>query len=281
MNRRQIDRFFDTLAREVEAPTRAFITGAAAAALWGRVRPSVDIDFALDVRSRAADRWREVEQAVERATRLTGIPASFAQDIDRWGMITLLDYKRTSRPYRRFGKLEVRLLHPINWSIGKLTRLLEPDVEDVIDVFKRRSVDPHVAARTWGRALRASPPSTAQFQFRRHVEHFVRGHGRRIWGAELDLEDTVRRFHRAARIPLPAQADRHQLATTRGTSNVGPTTIRSAAAQNTSSPWDSGGRPQASGSARSGKTTRRVLRPWRSSHATARPSRRHRGGASR
>lgn len=190
MNRRQIDRFFDTLAREVEAPARAFITGAAAAALWGRVRPSVDIDFALDVRSRAADRWREVEQAVERATRLTGIPASFAQDIDRWGMITL-------------------------------------------------------------------------------------------GGAELDLEDTVRRFHRAARIPLPAQADRHQLATTRGTSNVGPTTIRSAAAQNTSSPWDSGGRPQASGSARSGKTTRRVLRPWRSSHATARPSRRHRGGASR
>src|ERR1700742_2343910 len=120
MTPRRIDAFLATFARELGQPARAYLTGAAAAALWGRVRPSLDVDLGVELTRKTRGGWEPVQQAIDRTTRLTGIAASVAEDIDRWGMITLLDYKRTSRQYRRFGKLEVRLLHPANWAIGKL-----------------------------------------------------------------------------------------------------------------------------------------------------------------
>jgi hypothetical protein len=207
MNQRRIDGFLGTLAAQLGVPARAYLTGAAAAALWGRVRPSLDIDLGLELLETGEPWDRIVEPAVERTTRLTGIPASVAEDIDHWGMITLLDYKRSSKRYRRFGALEVRLLDPVNWSIGKLTRALEPDLRDVLEVFRKREVSAIRAATTWGRALRASPASTTQAQFRRQVEAFVRSEGRRIWGRDFDAEATLRRFHRAASIAPSAVLD--------------------------------------------------------------------------
>jgi hypothetical protein len=205
MNKRLIDRFLATLAAELNVPARAFLTGAAAGALWGRVRPSLDIDLGLELRGTAGRSWEAtVEPAVQRTTRLTGVPASVAEDIDHWGMITLLEYKRTSKLYRRFDLLEVRLLDPVHWAIGKLTRALEPDLRDVLEVFRKQEVPVARTANTWGRALRASPPSTSQSQFRRHVESFFRTEGRRIWGRRFDAEAAIRRFERAARIAPPA-----------------------------------------------------------------------------
>jgi hypothetical protein len=211
MNKRAIDGFLATLAAELGVPARAFLTGAAAAALWGRVRPSLDVDLGLELRGRG-QRWDQtVEAAVQRTTRLTGIPASVAEDIDHWGMITLLDYKRTSTRYRRFGALEVRLLDPVNWAIGKLTRALEPDIRDVAEVFRRQKVSLIRTATIWGRALRASPPSTSQSQFRRHVESFFQIEGRRIWGgAGFDAEAAIRRFERSARIVSPSPPGRRR-----------------------------------------------------------------------
>jgi len=213
MTRRRIDRFLATLAAELRVPARAYVTGAAAAALWGRVRPSLDIDLGLELRpparrtaksaslkSRPPATWEAIEAAVARTTALTSIPASAAEDIDRWGMITLLDYRRTSRLYRRFDRLEVRLLDPRNWAIGKLTRYLDPDVRDVAEVFRRQGVDAKAAARLWGRALRASPASTAQFQFRQHVELFLQRESRHIWGKTFAFTDAIAVFHRAAGI---------------------------------------------------------------------------------
>jgi hypothetical protein len=208
-----------TLAAELDRPARAYVTGAAAAALWGCVRPSLDVDLGLVLTARRKARrgvrpdgpssqepssvdasWDVVERAVARACGATGIAASVAEDIDRWGMITLLDYRETSHRYRRFGRLEVRLLDPLHWSIGKLTRFLDADVHDVIAVFRARRVDARAAARLWGRAVRASPASTTQFTFRRHVEGFLRAHGRAIWGRAFDAEACVGHFQRAARM---------------------------------------------------------------------------------
>lgn len=203
MKRAQIERFLATLARELDVPGRAYVTGAAAAALWGHARPSVDIDLGLELAGESAEGWLRAEAAVARTSRLTGIPASAAEDIDRWGMITLLDYRRTSRLYRRFGRLEVRLLHPVQWAIGKMTRFLDADVHDVAAVFKGRKVSPLSAARTWGRALRASPRSTSQFQFRQNVERFFAQEGPSIWGRSFDAASAIRAFRRAAAI-VPA-----------------------------------------------------------------------------
>ncbi|HXU07174.1 MAG TPA: hypothetical protein VN903_39745 [Polyangia bacterium] len=211
MTRKRIEHFFAVLAHELQRPARAYVTGAAAAALWGRVRPSVDVDLGIELVSRSADRvqtWQAIETAMERTKRLTGIPANFAEDIDRWGMITLLDYRRTSRRYRRFEQLDVRLLHPTNWSIGKLTRFLDSDIRDVTEVFRAQKIQPAAAARIWGRALRASPASTTQFQFRRNVEHFFAHQGPAIWGRTFDPASAVRAFERAASRPGAKARDR-------------------------------------------------------------------------
>lgn len=205
MNPRQIHTFFRVLARELNQPARVVLTGAAAGSIWGSVRPSLDIDFEITLRHHRATQWEAVERAVARTIRLTGIPANYAEDIDRWGQISLLDYRRHTRPYRRLGKLEVRLLDPAYWSIGKISRYLDPDVQDVIGALRRQRVPAARVIRVWAGALRASPRSAALAQFRRQAEHFLRSYGRTIWGKPFDADDAVRRFHRAAGLRLPSE----------------------------------------------------------------------------
>lgn len=194
MNKRQIDRFFRVLARELDAPAQIVLTGAAAGSLWGQVRPSLDVDFAITPVRWGQRQWARFEEAIQRASRLTGIQANYAEDIDRWGPITLLDWRHHTMPYRTFGTLRVRLLDPAYWSIGKLSRYLDPDVEDMVTVLKRQRMDPRRLIRLWARALRASPRSVACTQFRRQAEHFLRAYGRRIWGRQFDPERAVRHF---------------------------------------------------------------------------------------
>ncbi|MBI3319005.1 MAG: hypothetical protein HYZ89_00230 [Candidatus Omnitrophica bacterium] len=200
MNERQIQRFFRILARELNRPARVIVTGAAAGSLWGSVRPSLDIDFAITLARGGRSRQEIVEAAIARTVQLTGIPANYAQDIDRWGMISLLDYRRHTVPYRTFGKLAVRLLDPVYWSIGKISRYLDPDVQDLLAVLTRRRIPAGRYIRTWARALRASLPSPARAQFRAQAEHFLRVYGRDVWGRRFDAEIAVRQFHRAADI---------------------------------------------------------------------------------
>jgi len=198
MSPQQINRFFHVLGRELDRSARVILTGAAAGSLMGRVRPSLDVDFAITPQGRAPNRWERVEAAVERATRLTGIPVNYAADIDRWSSISLLDYARHTIPWRRYGKLRVRLLDPAYWSIGKLSRYLDPDVADVLAVLKRQRIPVDRLIRIWGRALRASSPSAAGAQFRRQVEHFLRTYGPTLWGRRSDAELAVERFRQAA-----------------------------------------------------------------------------------
>lgn len=200
MNRRQIDTFFRVLSKQWGEPLVVLLTGAAAATLWGQVRPSVDVDFAVQVTRWNKETWEKLEAAIDRTVRLTGIQANYAEDIDRWGLITLLDYKRRTHPYRRFGPVQVRLLDPAYWSIGKMTRYLDPDVRDMVQVFKRQKVPADRLTRLWGRALKKSPRSTALIQFRRQVEDFLRTYGPTIWGRKFDAGKTIRRFYNEAGI---------------------------------------------------------------------------------
>ena len=200
MSPRQIEHFFKMLARELDRPATAILTGAAAGSVWGHVRPSVDIDFAIRPDRGGAASWRHIEQAVARASRLTGIGVNYAEDIDRWGPISLLDYPRRTLPYRRFGSLTVRLLDPAYWSIGKISRYLDPDVQDLVAVLKGRNVPARRLITIWANALRASPQSTACTQFRRQVEHFLHAYGQAIWGNTFDVAAAIQQFHRHAGI---------------------------------------------------------------------------------
>jgi len=198
MNPTVIDRFFRMLAKEFGQPATIILTGAAAGSLLGHIRASRDIDFAVQPASRDARTWERFAAAVDRTMRQVGLEANYAEDIDRWSSITLLDYRRHTTAYRRFGALQVRVLEPIYWSIGKLGRYLEIDVHDVVAVLRRRRVPVGRAVTVWGRAVRSSPRSAAMFQFRRQVEHFLRTYGRTIWGTRFNPETAIHQFHRAA-----------------------------------------------------------------------------------
>lgn len=200
MTERQIQRFFQTLAREFGRPARIVVTGAAAGSLWGVARPSLDIDFGVTIAGAAPGDWEAFAGAVDRTVQLTGIRADYAEDLDRWGAIALLDYRRHTLSYRTFGKLEVRLLDPTYWSIGKISRYLDPDVRDLVAVCRRRRLPAARLVALWARALRASPPSMSCMQFRTQAEHFLRTYGRSIWGKRFDPEAAIRQFqHRFRR----------------------------------------------------------------------------------
>jgi hypothetical protein len=209
MTPRAIDRFFRTLTQEFGEPATIIVTGAAAGSLWGHIRPSQDIDFGVQMgkvpprpgRDKGGSTaWERFDAAVNRTVQRTGIQANYAEDLDRWSPITLLDYRRHTAPYRRFGKLSVRLLDPVHWSIGKMGRYFDFDVDDVVAVLRHTRVSAASAIRVWARASQASPRSTAVTQFRSRVEHFLRTYGQLIWGRGFDAEAALRRFQKAADI---------------------------------------------------------------------------------
>lgn len=208
MTPRTIDRFFQTLAEEFSRPATIIVTGAAAGALWGHIRPSQDVDFAVQLVGSRPPQWEQFQAAVDRTVERTGLQVNYAEDIDRWGSITLLDYRRHTVPHRRFGTLNVRLLDPVYWSIGKLARYFDVDVHDVVSVLKRTRVPPTSVIRVWGQALRASPRSTAVIQFRNQVEHFLRTYGRVIWGRQFDPDTALRQFHRAVGLRRPPRSSK-------------------------------------------------------------------------
>lgn len=200
MNRHEIIRYFRTVAKLYREPCRIILTGAAAGALYGRIRATLDLDFALRLPARSPVRkemsWREFVACAREATRRTGIAAEYAEDIDRWSSISYLDYERRTRAFKRFGKIEVRLLEPAYWAIGKLARYLEPDILDVCEVMKRTRTRAEKLATVLGRALRKSPRSTACELFQRQVEDFFRTRGRGIWGKNYRSEKTIALFRR-------------------------------------------------------------------------------------
>lgn len=200
MSPEQIDRFFRTLAKELKIPATVILTGAAAGSLLGNVRASADVDFAILTGSDDPARWQQVEAAIARVERLTKIQAQYAEDIDRWSSISLLDYRRHARRYRRFGSLDLRVLDPPYWAIGKLSRYLPQDREDLVAVLRRQRLPTDSLVRLWARALRASPRSMALTQFRDHIEDFLRSDGARIWGRMFDAEAAVRKFRHALAI---------------------------------------------------------------------------------
>ena len=197
MTPRVIDRFFRTLAREFDGHATLIVTGAAAGALWGHARPSRDIDFGVHVAG-GERQWKRLEAALGRTVRRTGIQVNYAEDIDRWSSVTLLDYRRHTAPYKTFGAIRVRLLSPAYWAIGKLARYFELDVDDLVRVLKRNRVPASPAIRLWARALRGSPRSASLPLFRRQVEHFLGTHGPAIWGRSFDAEAAIATFRRLA-----------------------------------------------------------------------------------
>ena len=193
MKKKDVDRFFSELSREWSHPTRILLIGGGEALLLGGARPTLDVDF--EVKFLAAGlSWDEFVQAVQRVTARTGIGAQYSESIERWGELTLLDYRRHTRPVGVFGEVELRVLEPAYWSIGKMGRYWDQDIQDMIAVFKREKPDPRSVARVWARAIAQSPKSTQLMLSRRQALHFFKVFGKEIWGQAFSSEPIQKLF---------------------------------------------------------------------------------------
>ncbi len=200
MNQQQIEHFFKIVDAEFRQDVRIILTGAAAGTIWGSTRPSLDIDFGIELKDCSEQNWQRLESAIRKAVKETGIQANYAEDIDRWGMITLLDYSSNTKLYKKCGKLALFVLDPAYWSIGKMTRFLDPDIQDMIQVFHKKKIPPARLAKIWGEALRKSLRSTFIERFRRQVESFFVSFGKKIWGKSFDSAKAIKQFHKFAGI---------------------------------------------------------------------------------
>lgn len=195
MKRKTIDLFFTRLDERLGLPAQVILLGASAGSLMGHIRPSLDIDFEIRPLRRASEaQKRRIQQAVLDTSRTIGVAVNFSDDVSHWSMIDYLDYRRTATPYRRFGKLDVKLIAPEYWTIGKMARYLELDIQDMMKIIRIKKIRPQTLLRLWGRASRASGLSTELGQFRGHVEHFVRHCGPRLWGKSLDVDALLKNW---------------------------------------------------------------------------------------
>jgi len=195
MNKRQVERYFGILGKIYPKKCRVILTGAAAGVLYGRIRATMDVDFSADAKD-----WENFSKAVEETSLRTGIAAQYAEDIDRWSSITLMDYKKHVYLYRKFGSVEVCLMEPAYWAIGKLSRYLDQDIEDLAHVFKKTRTRWESVLSVAGNALKLSPKSTACFLFRRQTEDFIKTYGKKIWGKTFDFTKAAAYFHEQAGI---------------------------------------------------------------------------------
>ncbi len=180
MRKRQIDFFFRELDRALGRAAEIILLGASAGSLMGHIRPSLDIDF--EIRLRGPARRTEVADRILATARKAAVAVNFSEDVSHWSMVSYLDYRRTARPYKKFGKLNVKLIAPAYWTLGKIARYHALDIRDVAAIIRKQKLQPAPLVRLWKRALASSELSLELGQFREHAVHFLKTRGPRLWG---------------------------------------------------------------------------------------------------
>ena len=205
MTPEKVDQFFLGLSHRYPLPLKAVITGGSAAVLYGAPRATRDIDFELKEgkRFKPSPNQSSLEAAVESSRGEAQIAVEYTEDWDRTSSIARPRVSPRPIPYKTFGKTRVFLMHPLPWSIGKLCRFIESDIEDLAAIFRLKQralkITPTKAVDYWGRALGESPRSSEQEQFRNHVREFLQNHGAAIWGSSLKPDPLFESFMAVAR----------------------------------------------------------------------------------
>jgi len=182
MNRKKIHEFFKRLDISLDQKAVVIVVGASAASLMGHVRPSFDIDFEIRLNRNTSAQKRKLAETILKAARETGVAVNFSENIGGWSMVSYLDYRKTALPYKKFGKLDVQLIEPAYWTIGKMTRFLELDIQDMVKIIRKKKIKPGRVISVWAQAFQASDLSLELGQFREHVLFFIKQYSKKIWG---------------------------------------------------------------------------------------------------
>lgn len=194
MRIKDADAYFKALSGEVKTPLVLVLTGGIAAGIMADERTTDDIDFAILRYARKT--LPELEALLQSLAKKHGILVQYSSDIDRWSSVSFLDWKKHSRPYSRLGMLEVRVLDPYYWSIGKITRGIERDLQDLKAVIRKQKLDWKKLASLWAKALRKSPPSSALFSVRKQMENFLGDSKKGTFDGDYDPVEGVAYFRK-------------------------------------------------------------------------------------
>jgi hypothetical protein len=198
VTRRRIDAFFRELDRELRQKADVILVGASAGALMGHIRPSVDIDFEIRLSN---DHHlyppADLEAVIKKVSYKIGVAVNFSENISRWSMISFLDYRATAVFYKRFGQLKVKLIAPEYWTIGKMARFLELDIQDMIKIIHKKKLKSGRLLSVWKAALEDSDLCLELGQFRDHVSFFMKKYGKKLWGKAFDEKKSLENFSRA------------------------------------------------------------------------------------
>ena len=199
MKQRQIDLFFKILNAELEKKAEVILIGASAGSLMGHVRPSADIDFEVRLKSsRSAKVKANLASAIGKAAAVAGVAVNYSENVGGWSRINYLDYRKTALFYKTFGKIRVKIIAPSYWTIGKMARFLELDIQDMVKIIRSKKIPLKVLIRVWAKALRSSDLSLELGQFRDHVFYFLKRHGVRLWGKSFDFDRSRKSFMKQA-----------------------------------------------------------------------------------
>jgi len=194
MRIKDADAYFKALSGEVKTPLVLVLTGGIAAGIMADERTTDDIDFAILRYARKT--LPELEALLQRLAKKHGVLIQYSNDIDRWSLVSFLDWKKHSRPYSRQGFLEVRVLDPYYWSIGKITRGIGRDLKDLEAVIRKQKLDWKKLASLWAKALRESPPSSALFNVRKQMENFLGDSKKGVFDSDYDPAGAVAYFRK-------------------------------------------------------------------------------------
>lgn len=187
MHKRQIDYFFRELDKALNQKADIILLGASAGSLMGHIRPSFDIDF--EIRLKGSNRAkRNQEELILKTARQVGVAVNFSEDVSHGSMISYLNYRKTAAFYKQFGKLRVKLIAPEYWTIGKMARYYALDARDVAAIIRKKRLRPGPLVDLWKKALKHSDLSLELGQFKKHIGHFLKSYGRRLWGKSFRPE---------------------------------------------------------------------------------------------
>lgn len=172
-----MNRFFEELDRQLSRPATIILVGGAAALLLGGVRPTQDVDFSIQTKEAPSI----VARGILFSEKQSGLQSEYSSDIERWSMLNLLDYRKHVRPYKKFGKVNVTILEPEYWSIGKMGRYYDSDIQDMVSVFKNQNTQLSPLVSVWKKVIKDSPLSDDLFHFKKHIEHFLNHFGGQFW----------------------------------------------------------------------------------------------------
>jgi hypothetical protein len=177
-DKEDIELFFKRLSEFITEDIDIYLLGGCALIILGASRATQDIDF--EIRG-ASD---ETIERIQQFCNDKNIPVNFSEDAGMWGMISINNNRNTALPYSDFGKINVRILDPLDMSIGKIERFTDIDIQDIIFLIKKFSMKPEELLTVWAKALSKSTKSEKVFLFRKQVESFIKTYSKKLWGVD-------------------------------------------------------------------------------------------------